>query len=1393
MKKVIFSLLAIGAVSMASAYHNFSHAPESDGSGDRPVSSMGDRAAGCDPAVGKLFMNFNNVNALIETAGFLWTDRAAGNNGLASYEVPKGSENHVLYAGALWMGGTDINGQLKLAAHRFRQANDFWAGPLGDLIEGSGNYNPFVPQNAELTLFRDFGAAEVFPVTCVEYDKFFTIRKGEVLQFIAWWNCENGVTDPADCADVERPNDEIMDRIINWPAHGNTSIGQDLYLAPFYDNARPGESPSGFYDPIGEGDYPWYDINEEVDCRNDRRVTLFGDETHWWVFNDKGNIHTESGGDPIGMEIRAQAFAFATDDAINDMTFYNYELINRGTQTLFDTYFAQYVDPDVGDATNDLVGCDVQRGLGFCYNGEATDNGQGAQPGYGTNPPAVGVDFFEGPYQDNDGVDNAIGILDGEALNGIGYGDGVVDNERYGMRRFVFYNNSAGPNGDPQSATDYYRYMQGIWRNGQRMVFGGDGFSTGGTVEADFMFPDNTDPLNWGTGGIDPGDFDWNEITAGNAPADRRFVQSAGPFRLVPGAVNNITVGVVYGRSNETDLEASVRSMKTADTKAQALFDNCFELVEPPAAPFLNIQELENELILYITPTFDENEWFERDRINIITPDSILAADGPYNDTFRFEGYQIFQMKDENATITQLDDIEFARLVAQCDRKNGVDKLVNYTYNEELDISIPAVMVNGEDEGIRHSFKITEDLFATGERTLVNHKKYYYIAVAYAYNNYKDYDPDDATLLDGQKRPYLRSRISATGQGIESVLGIPHDPSPEADGTIYTTSYGFQPEITQVEGIGNGGAFLELNDATVQSILDNGQNLQPTYKSGFGPVDVKVIDPLNLKEGEYTLKFLDSTAEFNDNQWVLERNFGGVIETVVSDFTIAEANEQLILDWGLSVTINQVNYIKTSSSNNDRFKFTEPIDATITFADSSKQWLTGVSDGDGYYPTNWIRSGAAAEQTAGDGGDPAATCDVELWINNPCFYDDDPRFDSESALYEGLLEGTVAPFRLCGYGSYGMPFGFPGENPNTAWYEGGDASAALRESEITGAYAENHFITLHDVDIVITSDETKWTRCPVIEINNNENQTEHGDDIWELRSDNSVDKTGAEDGSGTGMGWFPGYAIDVNTGQRLNMMFSENSWLTGENGNDMIWNPTSRFVDNTGNPLLGGMHYVYVFGVNNDDTGCPIYDEGAWLREKLEDDGKSNGDRREDYEAVLKNCQWVMAPMLEQNMDLLETDVKVGLRINKEYRPREVDLSNNTFPMYRFTIDNPTITGDESKLVSVIDNINVVPNPYYAYSTYEGDKTENVVKFTNLPERCEITIFNMQGALVRNFVKDDPMTSLDWDLENHQGVPIAGGVYIIHVKFTHPSNPDQEYEKILKWFGVLRQADLDNI
>jgi hypothetical protein len=97
----------------------------------------------------------------------------------------------------------------------------------------------------------------------------------------------------------------------------------------------------------------------------------------------------------------------------------------------------------------------------------------------------------------------------------------------------------------------------------------------------------------------------------------------------------------------------------------------------------------------------------------------------------------------------------------------------------------------------------------------------------------------------------------------------------------------------------------------------------------------------------------------------------------------------------------------------------------------------------------------------------------------------------------------------------------------------------------------------------------------------------------------------------------------------------------------------------------------------------------------------------------------------------------------------------------------------------------VVPNPYYAYSGYEKAGVENVVKITNLPPVCTITIYTLNGTFIRRFKKSDSGTSLDWDLKNQALIPIASGMYIIHIDVPNVG------ERTLKWFGVMRPIDLD--
>jgi hypothetical protein len=1428
MKKQLVAII-FGAATMlwstdALAYKTYGSKPAGSGSGgNNSVASA--KGANCSPATASITMNFNDVSAFIEQGGSMFQDRQ---NTVAAYEV--GGDNlFAIFAGALWMGGTDVNGQLKLAALTFRQGNDFWPGPL-TTTAGSGNYNPGGPVGDDAV--RDFGEANIDPDQCLFYDRFYTIRKAEVISYSVYYDaCIGDLSTPDACDNVTIPSNDVLTRIYDWPAHGDVSIGQDYWLAPFYDNVTESNNSIGAYDPLN-GDYPWFDDildKDDVICGADRRVTLFGDECHWWVFNDKGNIHTETNGEPIGMEIRAQAFAFATNDEVNRMTFYNYEMINRGTQTLFNTYFAQYLDPDVGNFQDDYVGCDVSRGLGFAYNGDALDETNGGAQGYGENPPAIGVDFFEGPYQDADGIDNpgptidSLGNIDPvtvqDALNnngivyggiGVGYSDSIIDNERYGMRLFTYYTNGAVfPTSDPGNAPEFYNFMRGFWADGSQIFYGGNAYNAGiTTTPTTYVFPGDSDPLGWATEGQIIND-DWAEYNANggspNPPEDRRFVQSAGPFTLRPGAINNITVGIVYGRGSDGDPLSSVDALKRADTKAQALFDACFKILDPPNAPRIQIQELENQLVLMLDNPSGSNNLNE----SYAVEDEINITDPTVDRFYRFEGYQIFQMIDEDAGVADISaDGSKARLIAQCDIENDIERLINFEFDEDLGFAVPVEKVDGTNEGVQHSFLITEDFFAQGDRALVNHKTYYYIALAYAYNDKANlqtgipnlYNPTDPLTIDGQQIPYIASRLNFDGTAITPVSAIPHNPMPEADGTGQLIAYGSSPIIRRLDGHGNGNRALELTASSKQTIIANGFMDAPEYDFGSGPINVKVVDPLNVKDGYYECRFRNySTSSSNGadtSSWVIYRfdseTAASPTDSISSLVSIDLNNEQIIPEWGVSVQINQASYfLPDGGSGGIEARTTDLISASITFADSSKSFLGAVPDNDAFYPTNWIRSGNFAPET--DPTDPAYDClDNTLPTYrdylDPCNYADwqaPNNFADPDKNWARILGGGIAPHKVTGWEASFQPM---------AYFNYASPTSARNGASIS---------FLPSVDLVITDDKSLWTRCPVIELGREPALNVGGGEPGGLRASASVDKNGNAQSGSTGMGWFPGYAIDLETGSRLYLAFGENSFLASENGADMIWNPTANLVDNGGTPLLGGMHPIYVFSNNTAQVNSYLlgYDFPAYIPSEGDNDATNHA--RVMMDDVMANnttakrnfyssISWVAYPLAVNNFTIdpqdLPTDVTVKLRVSKEYKNYTATGLNEGRPMYSWNMSNvATELGSRDRLADALDLINVVPNPYYAFSEYERNRIDTRVKITNLPERCTVKIYSVNGKLVRTFKKDSPVTSVDWDLKNFQGIFVAGGVYLIHVDV-----PDVG-QRIIKFFGGMRLIDLQGI
>ena len=100
------------------------------------------------------------------------------------------------------------------------------------------------------------------------------------------------------------------------------------------------------------------------------------------------------------------------------------------------------------------------------------------------------------------------------------------------------------------------------------MTFGGDGHGSGlgaTTNVSNYMFPGETDPAF-------PGQ-EWTEVTAGNPPADRRFLMSAGPVDLNPGDVYELDYAFVFARANTGGQGASVNLLSIYVNDIQAFYD----------------------------------------------------------------------------------------------------------------------------------------------------------------------------------------------------------------------------------------------------------------------------------------------------------------------------------------------------------------------------------------------------------------------------------------------------------------------------------------------------------------------------------------------------------------------------------------------------------------------------------------------------------------------------------------------------------------------------------------------------------------------------------------------------------------------------------------------------
>ncbi len=386
----------------------------------------------------------------------------------------------------------------------------------------------------------------------------------------------------------------------------------------------------------GEGDWNTWPADQGAPVDAGGKPLLLGDRTAFCVWNDMGQ-HLEFATNKLGVEVRQTVFAFNRADAMGDMVFIKWQMVNKSRSDWDSTYFSIWLDPDIGSGSDDLVGCDPSLGLGFCYNGTNEDQD------YGAAPPASGIDFFQGPIVDSPG--SAVTLPDGTVLQ---------DKKMLKMTAFIFYNNNDSPQGEPQTSNDVWNYQRGFWRDNSMIT------DPAGSATA-FMF--NGDP-EAGGGWLDTDAY------------DRRFLMTTGPFSMKkwedadadgraefgePGVQEIVACVMVARGSSNTN---SVTKLKEIDALAQMAYDLDFNLSQAPPAPRVQVSPMPNEIVL----TWDERSEFNEDGSPYESEDPIVANavgdtvildntvkvidDASYN----FYGYSVYQYSDASGR----DPVEIA-------------------------------------------------------------------------------------------------------------------------------------------------------------------------------------------------------------------------------------------------------------------------------------------------------------------------------------------------------------------------------------------------------------------------------------------------------------------------------------------------------------------------------------------------------------------------------------------------------------------------------------------------------------------------------------------------------------------------------------------------------------
>lgn len=462
------------------------------------------------------YVDANNIKASVAMHGDLWWRPDSMD---AACFFPKGTKKNPAFVGALWMSGHDQMANLSTSIQTYRYGTDFWPGPAS-----TSGALPFATSEKW---------ARIWKVSYIDINN-FKVQTTHTL-----------TNTPA--------------VILEWPAKNNpyakgragAALTITTDMAPFVD-----VNSDGNYNPL-QGDYP----------------ELKGDQMLWWVFNDNGPTHSNTLTTPVGVEVKACAYAYSRGSgAVNNIIFYEYDIKNVTSRNYSDYRVALWSDVDLGFYNDDYLAFDSTRRMAICMNGDATDGMNSEPNAYGAAPPVAGYTLLQLP------------------------GDNSTNYVPAGS--FMYFNNDNSVMGNPQSAPEYSNYMRATWRDGVHLIndYVGPFVNTKGRgtgPQANYVFPGN--PRNAS---------EWSECQSVNAIGDRRMVLSSPDYAFNAGANIKFAFALVV---TDTSRKNTCDSISFDGVKALA--DTAWKYYKTPLTPIgVSVQQLAAQIDykLFPNPAKDE-------------------------------------------------------------------------------------------------------------------------------------------------------------------------------------------------------------------------------------------------------------------------------------------------------------------------------------------------------------------------------------------------------------------------------------------------------------------------------------------------------------------------------------------------------------------------------------------------------------------------------------------------------------------------------------------------------------------------------------------------------------------------------------------------------------------